>query len=448
MSTINFGGLASGIDTEGIIEALMEVARQPIRTIETKKAAFSKKASAYATLSSQLSQLRTAAEGMDTGKELRTLTATSADETKLTAVASSSASPGAYALQINNLAQAERTYSDPFAAKDSAGLFGAGTLTIQVGSGTPAALTIDAADTLETVVEKINSAGIAASASIVFDGSQYRVVVMGEDTGAANGIIFTEGGTLSIGLDVPANEAQAALDASVTLDGITFASATNQLTEMIPGLTINLHDTTGAGTVMLSVAMDGGAMADKVASFVDKYNEIASFLHKQFQYTGAARADTLMGEAAARSVKARLQEIVVSAVPGLSGAHTMLSSVGIRTTSDGTLGFDSTAFQAALASDPAGVVALFTHDDGDAGLDEDGVAMRLTNALAAMLQQPDGLVPSRQEGLSDSIDAASDRIAELERRLDSYEETLRRQFTAMESAMAQFQSMSTFLSQQ
>lgn len=447
MSTINFGGLASGIDTEGIIDALMQVARQPINLAESKKSSLNSKLSAYGTLSSQLSQLRTAAMALDSESDFRALSANSADESKLTAVASSGAVPGSYALRVNTLASIERTYSDTFATKDTTGLFGSGLLSIQVGSDPAVDVTIDASDTLETVAQKINDSGVAASASIVYDGADYRLVVMGDQTGAAHGITFTEGGTLTLGVSNLANEAQAATDASVTLDGIDFSSATNQLTEMIPGLTIDLHATTGADTVALSVAVDADAMAAKVQTFVDKYNQMANYLRGQFSYSGSARTDTLMGDSTARGIRSRLQGIIASEVPGLSGAYTTLGSVGVSSDKDGSLTFDSSKFKTALASDPSGVLELFAHDDGDDNLDEDGIAVRMTNALDAILQDPDGVLETRRDGLQDSIRAADNRIDELTRRLDGYEAMLRKQFTAMEQAMAEFQNTSAYLSQ-
>jgi flagellar capping protein FliD len=38
MPAINFGGLASGLDTEAIITALVDAARRPITLLEAKKA--------------------------------------------------------------------------------------------------------------------------------------------------------------------------------------------------------------------------------------------------------------------------------------------------------------------------------------------------------------------------------------------------------------------------
>ncbi len=447
MSSVNFGGLASGLDTGAIIEALMATARRPITLAEEKKAALNSKLKAYGTLSSSLAKLRTTARTMDTSREIRAFSAQSSDTSVLEAVASSGANPGSYALTVNNLAQAERTYSDPFASKDVAGLFGDGTLTITDGSGTPVDVIVDATDTLENVASKINDATAAVNAAVVFDGASYRLLVMGEDTGAANAISFAEAGSLTLDLDDPANEAQAALDATVTMDGITFNSQTNQLTEMIPGLTIDLK-AASADAITIKVDLDVEAMTSKLSELVKDYNSVASFLHSQFTYNGAANIEGLMGEGAARTAKSRLQAILGDEVAGAGGAFSRLSELGVSTASDGTLSFDTRAFKEALARDPDGVVGLFAFDDGDENLDTDGVAVRLVNALDALLQDPDGLIPTREKGLQKSIDVADDRIEDLEYRLDDYEDLLRRQFAAMEEAMAQYNSTGTFLAQQ
>lgn len=449
MSTISFGGLASGLDTDSIISALIEAAQQPITLAEAKVSDLSTKLNSYNKISSYLSSIKTAAGAIDTEREFFTLSATSADTTKINATASSSASPGSYDLIVNNLAQAERTYSDAFSAKDTAGLFGDGTLTIQVGaSGTPVNITVGATDTLEDVASKINDEDVAVNASIVFDGTDYRLVVMGEDTGADNTISFTEGGTLSLNLDDPTNEKQAAANASVTMDGMDFESATNQFTEMIVGVTIDLEDSTGGDTVTVSVDVDADSMASKIQTLISAYNNLAGFLHDQFQYQGEARSDTLMGDSAARGIKSSLQSIIISEVSDITSDYKTLASIGVSTDSDGTLSFDSTEFKEALAADPQGVIDLFTYDDGDDDLATDGIALRIYNTANQMLLDPEGIVSIRIDGINDSIDAQEERIDNLERQVEAYEDTIRAQFAAMEQAMAEINAQSDYLAAQ
>jgi len=136
MSEITFNGLASGLDTASIISALVQVAKQPITQLESKKTSINTKLSVLSDLSSRLGSLRTAALALDTSKEVRSFAASSSDTTTLTAAATSSAAPGTYPVVVQRLAAAQRSYSNTVASSDGLNQVGSGTLGIQVGSGT------------------------------------------------------------------------------------------------------------------------------------------------------------------------------------------------------------------------------------------------------------------------------------------------------------------------
>jgi flagellar hook-associated protein 2 len=453
MPSVTFSGLASGLDTSAIIDALVKASREPIRALERKKSDYDDKLGLYSQLNSRLSSLRSAAREIDSNDDFRSLAATSSDEAKVVATTTGAASVGAYALTVSSLAQAERSYAYTIDDKTATGTVGSGTLTIQVGTDTSVDIAIDeSVDSLESVAQKINSAGVEVSASIVFDGTSHRLLVMGTQTGAANAVTFAETGSLAtkLGLSDAAAEAQQAQDATVLMDGITFNSETNQLADVIPGVTIELKNTTEADqTVTLKVDLDAEAMEEKLDTFVNAYNSVASFLHQQFQFDGENPVtNTLLGDSAARGVQSRLQAIVASEVSALSGGYSALSRIGITTDADGTLSLDSASFRAALADDPAAVAELFAYSDGDDDTDNDGIAVRLERAADQLIQTPDGVLAARKDGINESIRTIDDRIDTMERNLERYEETLRRQFTAMEQMMAAIQSQGNFLAQQ
>jgi flagellar hook-associated protein 2 len=446
---ISFDGLASGMDTKAIIDAMMKVARLPIDRLEAKKGIYQNKQSHLGTLMTKLSALRTAAQDLDTESDFKIHAVSSTDETKISGTATSSATAGTYQIKVSSLVQAERTYSDPFAAKDQTGLVGTGTLSIQVGSGTAVDIDIDdTTDTLESVASKINSSAAEVSAAVMHDGSSYRLVVTGDQAGAQYGVTFTEGGTLALDLDDAANQKQAAADATIVMDGITITSDSNQVSDAIPGVTLTLSDTTGEDTETLVVSLDQTAIESNVQAMVSAYNDVIEFVNEQFAFTGEVRLDTLMGDAPTRTAKSAIQSIAVGQVSALSGTYTALSRVGVTSNSDGTLSLSSSDFQAAMADDQEAVMEVFTYSDGDSDTDNDGVAVRLARSIKEMLQDPDGLLEAHKDGFSDRIEKIDDDILRLEVSLDTYEQGLLRKFAAMEEMLGALQSQSNFLATQ
>src|SRR3989339_1629462 len=135
---INFSGLASGLDTASIVDALVNVARNPIRRLESQRSTYNSKISLISTLSSRLAAFRSAAETLDSTREFKTYKAESSNTDAMTVTADSYATPGTYQINITNLAEAERTYSDVVSAKDDPAVVGHGKLYIQVAATSPA----------------------------------------------------------------------------------------------------------------------------------------------------------------------------------------------------------------------------------------------------------------------------------------------------------------------
>jgi flagellar hook-associated protein 2 len=446
---ISFDGLASGMDTNAIIEAMMQVARLPIERLEAKKDIYENKQSLVGTLMAKLSALRTAAQGLDTESDFKILSASSTDSTKISGAATSSAAPGSYQIQVSSLVQAERTYSDPFAAKDQTGLVGAGTLSIQVGATAAVEISIDdSTDTLETVASKINNSAAEVSAAVMYDGSSYRLVVTGDQAGASYGITFGEDGTLALDLDDAANQKQEAKDATIVMDGMTITSGTNQITDAIPGVTLTLSDTTDGETESLEVALDQTAIEENVQAMLTAYNDVVDFINQQFTYDGEVRLDTLMGDSATRTAKSQIQSIVVGEIAALTGSYTALSRIGITSSSDGTLTLNTTEFRNAMADDQDAVMEVFTYTDGDSDTDNDGVAVRLARTIKQMLQVPDGLLQTHKDGFFDQIADIDDEILRLENNLDTYEQGLLRKFAAMEEMLSALQGQGNYLAAQ
>jgi flagellar hook-associated protein 2 len=458
MSGITFGGLGSGLDTSAIIDAMVGAASIPLARLDNRKSDYNSQLSILSSLTSQVSSVRTAAKALDTTAEFREFSAGSSDEDVATATASSTAAQGNYVFEVQNLANAERTYSvNTYAAKDQTGLVGTGDLTLTVGTDPPVIVSIDqATDTLEGVASKINSSSADVTASVIYDGANYRLLVQGNDTGATNGITFAEGGSLNLNVT---NQAQAATDATIVMDGITFNSDSNQVTDVVPGVTLDLQSTTeiaGApgtyDTITVKVDIDSAAMEAKINTLLSAYNSVINTINGQNEVDPEAEdnnTDTLVGDSTIRTIKARLQSIVINEVSAVTGDYTALSRIGVKSNKDdGTLSLDSGDFAAALADDLDSVTDLFTYSDGDDTTENDGIAVTLERTLELFLQTPDGILPAKQDGLKDRIENISDRMEVVQRQVESLEARLVQQYAALEQSMASINRQGNFLAAQ
>lgn len=341
MGSFSIPGLGGGLDVQGIVSQIMFVERQPVRNIERKIDSTQQKINAYNDLNSKLSSLLSKLETLNSPDQFSARKASSSNSDLLTASASSTASPGNYQLQVARLALFDNFASQTsFASSDQT--IGTGSFDLTVGSEV-VTITIDSSNnTLSGLRDEIRNAGIPVSASIIYDGSGYRLTLTSKESGAENAISISNNsltladGSTPFSLDRTHQISDTSeLDASFTVNGLQVTSSSNQVKDVIEGVTLNLQGTSES-TITLTVANDVETTETAIRDFVDAYNEVYSFINSQFQVVEATeRAGTLAGDYLLRNIQSQLAAIVSGSVG--SGPVNTLAAAGIELQNDGTL---------------------------------------------------------------------------------------------------------------
>ena len=434
--TISLGGLASGIDTDSLVTSLVAAARQPIDQLNARKAQVDSASQTVTTISSKLSAVKTAALALTTLVGFGA-TAASSSDTAIVASANGGAQVGSYSLSVSALARSQKLKSDTVASSTAA-LGQTGSLKIQVGSGTALTVNVGATDTLSDIATKISASGARVSASVLSDGTNYRLLVQGLDSGAANAFTVTETG-VSLGLGDSANVYQTAQDAAFKVDGIAITRPTNQITGVISGVTLALTKETTGTTV--TVASDTTSLKQKVNSFVSAYNDLVNTGHTATGF-GAAKAtnSVLTADGAIRTSLHRLADVVTTAVPGTSGAYRSLGAVGLDLKADGTLTFDATKFDTAMSKDPSSVRRIFVTDTT---IGATGVMKTMMDAVDKLTTGTGAPIKARLDALSSQSKRIADSATAMDRRAADYEALLKKQFSDMDQAISRYNSMKT-----
>ncbi len=430
MSSVSFGGLSSGIDTNSLVSSLVYAERAPIRAMQSKENTYNSELTTIQTLNSKLQTFQTKVKDMQTLGDFLAYSATSDDEDAFTATATGEASPGTYDVQVLQLAQAERTYSDKFSSKTDAGVAGTGTLTIKVGDDDAANIDVTAGDSLSDIVEKINASDANVTASLMATGTGYRIQVAGKNAGADNAITFTEGGSLILNLDEAGNEYKSAQDAEVKLDGTTITSSSNDVTDVLTGVTLHLK-AKQTESAQMSISADESTIKKNVQGFIDSYNDIMKFLKTD------TTADSTM-----RNLQAQMSIKIASALEGLSGSYKALSQIGVKTGSDGSLTLNDDDLTTAIEADPTGVARLFVGNETN---DVAGVSTIFDDLVDSYISSVDGILVAKKKGINDALKALDGSISQAEERMTKYEAGLRAKFTQMELALQTLSSQSSSL---
>ncbi|MEE8584953.1 MAG: flagellar filament capping protein FliD [Acidobacteriota bacterium] len=341
----SFSGVGGGgLDVQGIVEQLIFVEAQPIRDLERQESSIEAKIKAFNDFRTKLTELSSQLKVLNTASNFAARQVQSSNSDVLTATADSTASAGTFNVTVNRLALIDNFASDATFANSNEGI-GTGSFDLTVG-GQTATISIDGTNnTLEGLRDLINDADIGARASIINDGSGYRLTVTSESSGAENAISISNN-TLQLADTSPlilsrthsiASESE--LDAELVVNGLTVTSGSNSVSGIIAGVTLNLTGISSPGsTTSITVSNDTDKVQQAIEDFVEAYNDAVDFINSQFTATGG----TLAGEGLLRQVQSELGSIVRTSIAGASGELTGLRSAGIELQNDGTLQINET----------------------------------------------------------------------------------------------------------
>lgn len=232
MGGISSGGLISGIDTQGLINSLIQVAARPRTLAQGRLFQLQSQQAAYVSLNGRLSSLRTATTAFRTDNVFKAKAATSSDSDVLSATASIGAQPGSYSFIVDRLVSSQQQLSRGFQDRDSSAV-GAERFTfesalgrvdrdlslnalnngdgvvrgkIRVNDGTTTSeVDLSRAGTVNEVIDTINNSGLNVTAR-VRDG-RFEIVGATSVTNAGNtdvagslGLSSASGATTSAGV--------------------------------------------------------------------------------------------------------------------------------------------------------------------------------------------------------------------------------------------------------
>jgi flagellar hook-associated protein 2 len=449
MSSFSIGGLNTGIDYNELISKLIEVKRRPIEILETKKTDYKSKISTYKELSTKLSELKSAADKLKTSSSFYKKTSTESDSTVLDSAATGTASAGNYSVSITTLASAEKEVHNGTgltASTDIINNSGSDKVLQYTYGATQRTLTVADGTTLDGLKALINddASNPGVTATVVNDGTNYRLVVSGNETGATNTITMDAGTTLDgtgSTVDFTASafaENKTAADADFTIDGLQISRSTNSISDVINGVTLTLMKENSSASV--TVAADNEAIKEQIEAFVTAYNDVTSLISSNSTYdTESEEGGIFVGEGTSRNIQSNLRNLVSSSVSGLSGSLSILAQIGITTNyKTGNLDINSTTLDTKLGTNLDDIADLFKDNTN-------GIATKISDYISDISSTVSGAIELRKDGLQDIIDNISDTIRNMEYRLEKTEDDMVRKFTALEQIVGSYNTISSYL---
>lgn len=452
MSSFSFGGLATGLDSAAIIEQLVQLEARPIRRLESQRSELVSSRSQFSAFRSRLTDLEDALQKLGNRDDLDLFSATSSDEDKVRVTADTDAADGNFDVEVTQLATSQSVaYVSPYTDPDTP--FGGGQLGINVGGTELTGINIDVDDTIYDIRDKINDSDASVDASVIFDGTNYSLVVTSENTGVANG--FEVGVTgFPPGPGFTVNNLVDPQDAQFSVNNIDITSASNTIDSAIQGVSIELRGTTDTNdSVAVNIERDNDAVASQFEDFIDAYNDVLDLIDSE-------GGDS---DVALRSIRSQLRNTVGQTLDTADGFSLVaLSQLGVETNGSGRLELDREVFDNAFDGDlgsfiealegkadgsAEGIIAQFDKifngdpDNPVGDLDGDGE----DEGAIGILTQGFGTLSLRENTINDRIRNIDADLVRLQDRLTKFEERQTLRFANLETLVSQFQAQGAAL---
>ncbi len=474
MAGISSTGIGSGLDVKSIVSQLVQLESKPLTQLQSKGSKLSSQISTWGTIKSQLSAVQDASQKLMGLSSWNARSFKSSSETAVSGSAAESAVVGSFNVSVSQLAQAQSVRSNFSSPIPAGGAVGgtSGNLQISLGawadastfnaSGSPVTVNIDNTDNLSTIAGKINTAGAGVAATVISVGGNDQLVMRSNNTGAnmAFKIEAFEGAdqstpiTTNTGIGALAytgtaagygmQRSQEGLDAQATIEGVAVTSASNTLKDAVPGLTLNLQQTTGATAATITIENDTKPAKEAVEAFVKAYNAIVSNLSTLTKYdVDTKTAGALQGDGTATGLLNTLKTMVGSTGPA-GTTFGRLSDVGLELQRDGTLTTNATKLTAALTK-PEDLKTFFSAA-GTTNTDT-GMARRFYD-YAFGANGVEGLLSGRNNALQQAVSRNQNDMDRMQTRINKTEDRLYKMYSALDTKMSSLNAMSNYVTQQ
>jgi flagellar hook-associated protein 2 len=435
-------GLASGLDTNQIITELMAIQQQPITNLQNQE-------SGLTALNTQLTRVQTGLQTLandamallDPSLFHTSQQVTSSDATRVSATSSTGAGIGGYQVAVTQLANsAQRTFTWGSPTSDD-------TITID---GHPE--TIKAGESIQDFVSSINS---DSSATVYAAATDSGTVVLSDRATGATGSSYIQVADSGGALTEQTGKARAGQNAMYSVDGVSGTSSSNTVTGAIAGVSLTLNGvTTTSGPVTINVsppAPSSSNISAAIQQFVTDYNSTISSIQTQLAQAPSSSdptQGTLFGDSELSDLLSSMRTAMYTSVGGLSAGMSNMIDLGVSTGATsgsgapsassiaGNLTLNATTLTNALTANPTGVQQVL-----------EGWA----NSFASVVKpasDPAGTIDQRIQGDNSQISLLDQRISDMQSALADKQTQLTNQFAALEAALSQNQSESSWLTSQ
>ena len=451
--TVNSLGLGSGVLTADMIDKLRaNTESQVIKPLDNKIASSQLKLKSFDLLNSLMTTFQTSASKLssDTLFLGRSVTGTS-DAVNVSAEAGSDVQ----SFSLSNIITAKgdiwhSTTVPPISSKTTALAPTAsanGTLTLAIGTDS-FAINYTPTTTLQDLATAINDkAGAKVTASILQTGAaSYELVLKSDSVGNNQKITLTDTVNDGTGLKTALGmtSLQTANDASFNYNGIAITRPTNDITDLINGVTVSLKQDQSVGTqANIAISQNKTEISTEMSIFVQNYNTLVTNIGDMTAYDKAAgKVGVFNGDSFIKSITQALNHTITA----VDSSGKSLMDYGISLDRYGVMSLDSAAFDTKMAQDPTALQSFLSGGVVVNGTTTTGVFDTLYDQMKNYTGYQKSL-PTFQADLNKTLDKLTKDRETMTKRLDDRYAIMTKQFAAYDSVISKINNQFASLKQ-
>lgn len=438
---ISFGSINSGLPKD-IVKQIIDAEKIPIQQMEARKGKVESKKALLDQLTKLVDGMRGEVLKNKSSRSLRELAVNTGENSNIAVTADKNvADPGKYQLEVVSLAQKSSAISNGVEDKDKT-YVGVGYIRANMPNGDEKEIYVDEEHaTLAGIAKLINGdPDLGMRANVVNDGKgedePWRLMISMSETGDNNKAEFPYLYLVDGEVDLYFEQERPAVDAKVKLDGFEIEVPSNKITDLIPGVTVDLKKAKPGEEVNIEITEDVQKIGGKIGGLIESMNNVLKFVKEQNSLDEKTdTSQTLGGDLTLTTIESRIRSAVFNPIMTDKGPMRM-GDLGVTFQRDGLLKFDQAKFESILASDYKAVTQVLTGTYTKENGKTNGFMDVLDDTARTLLTPPNGVLASRKSGLQNQIGQIDRQIATRQRIIGQKEEVLKAKFARLEETIS------------
>jgi flagellar hook-associated protein 2 len=461
-SPLQITGLASGLNTNAIIQAELAESELPITNMQTQVAGLQTMDNTLSAIQSSLTTVQLDAQALGDPTLFNPTQAVSSSDSSLVTAASTNGVGGVVGgsvVTVANLASAAQrtfTFTSPTSAGTSLKVDGVQVAVQALASGQDLANSINSNSNMDVWAAATSGGQIVLSERTTGDattgpqGSNFIQVTDANDPNGGPSSTLAQAYTGGLAV------AQNGEDAQYTINGKSGSSATDTVTDAIPGVTLTLNGVTGSNPVTVNVQQPTAntqAIEAAVNQFVTDYNSTLSSVQSAVATEPANSANggtynpdagSLYGDTDLSDLLNQMRTSMYTPGSTLPAGMAALTDIGIGTGAStgsvqqssltGQIVVNQTQLEQAIQSNPNGVEQILQKWS------------QSFNSVVENAASPVGVIAARVSGNGNEITSLSSQITTMQARYAQQQKDMQAQWAQVEATLSQLQSQGSAFS--